>query len=1038
MDVIKKFISTWFIQIFCVLWAIFLTLDYLNNSAYFTRAIAYFEYTDLIITLLLFTTVFAYLFAVVKKPAFKIEVKNFRGIYHYLFLLFCMMLIMLFYLSKTDISPHAASGAISFLIKTIVLHGGLVIILLAALSTGTFILNKFSVKLEAHSFQMVSIAVGFMVITLGLFLLGIGGLLLQWVVIPFILLLVLPGIKIMIPQLKELLFAKRKSFEIHVAAIATYAFVIFMVAINLCFLTRPFPIGFDSLNLYMNSARLISGYHSLIDGGDAYNWSIMMSLGLVMYKSTAVSLLISVVPGILSILAIYRICIHLKISNNWSLLACALYYSAPIIIWQSHNDSKTDLAVLFITLCGVLLFIREENKVLSQSKIKVVEKKSIIDPELVVWILCGSLMGFAFGIKYISMLSIFAFLVVLFYSHLGKAGAIGMFFLNFAIIFGLDLTRFAEFENTDPMLRFVIPLVLSIIAFGFALRGKAAELLPVVKKAALFGAAIGIVFLPWVIKHASENQSFSINSILTGKSALPALFQEQVTSSGVNSTSPLFHEENDQSSANINMAGMANGALLMDADNSIRQLAQAGQKWSTKRDVSPSTVNGTAPSNSTKEEEIRRYLGYEKGINRFITYPYNNVMKKNVALWASDAGLFILLLLPLLMFAFSAKQLPWNSLKMLLLLLFLVLSVFSSQMVKGTFDYANVVDKLQKTSFSEAPLLHSLFLSLYLIFYQLFLSIGNALMPLYNALTIQSIGICFVVMTLFSGVVYFLFRERLKGIDSVSKLLVIIAYSILQYWFVLSSGIIWYGLAGFALLPILIVMLVKSPATEMVSGNKFLQKYILVCAGIWFCMVMPFQLIPNRGWSEAEYQKVNFKELFVPAFAKFAIGEYDEHSAFKNYFPQSSQNIINTLNRDKQAKILNIATFLTYQINNNDQRVYQDNQIGIFDQIYKDQFGDKLLIADEMRSLKIKYVLVDLRADKLDMTPEKTLKLKFSNLMQSMTNNQKIRLLYTDQLVQRPDGDMNIVKDGRNVIAKYDLLGERVLEFGTIALFEIL
>ena len=77
-------------------------MDYINNSGYYSQAITNFEYTDLIITAILFAAGFTYLFSNKKKPGITIEIVKFRGIYHYLFTLFFIVLIMAFYLTKND------------------------------------------------------------------------------------------------------------------------------------------------------------------------------------------------------------------------------------------------------------------------------------------------------------------------------------------------------------------------------------------------------------------------------------------------------------------------------------------------------------------------------------------------------------------------------------------------------------------------------------------------------------------------------------------------------------------------------------------------------------------------------------------------------------------------------------------------------------------------------------------------------------------------------------------------------------------------
>src|SRR4051812_26196577 len=112
---LNKILGSWIVQLFCIVWAIFLFLDYINHSTYFLQAFHYFEYTGLIITSVIITCTLTYLLANKKKLAFTIEINNFRGIYHYAFTLLFMFLIMLFYINKTGISESAPSGSLLFI-----------------------------------------------------------------------------------------------------------------------------------------------------------------------------------------------------------------------------------------------------------------------------------------------------------------------------------------------------------------------------------------------------------------------------------------------------------------------------------------------------------------------------------------------------------------------------------------------------------------------------------------------------------------------------------------------------------------------------------------------------------------------------------------------------------------------------------------------------------------------------------------------------------------------------------------------------------
>lgn len=1033
---INKLVGNWVVRMFCILWATFLYLDYFNASGYFIKAFQHFVYTDLLITVFVLTIGVAWLFSKNKPKGSLLEIKNFRGIYHYVFVIILMGLVMAFYLTKSKIIPNTGTGTILFLLKTIVFHLGFGVIVLAALSTGLFLLSRLPIHLESSSLALIATALGFFIITMGLFVLGAAGVLYQFVVIPFILILILPGWKQSLGILNQALFKKSDNFQVHIAAVLSYVFMLFLIAITLNFDSRIFPVGFDGLNLYMNTPKLIAGYNGLTEGGDAYNWALMMSLGMIMYKSTLISILISVVPGILCLIAIYKISTALKINRNWSIFACALFYSLPNTIWQSKNDEKTDLAFLFITLCSVLLFISFQSAG-THNKIKETGKKlSGLSPMIVLWSLAGCLVGYSFGIKYVAMMSAFAFLVVIFYTYSGKFGAISIFFLIFALIFVLDLTSFAAFERDFFVFRFLIPAIIGLIVFIYAFIKNKAGLTTALKMAFVFCIAIGITFMPWAIKNLSENKKFSINHILTGKSPLPDLYpqSDKISSYNATTTTKQNHLTYTGEPEKVQAAGF--GMLATNENSGSNN--QKTESESSKNNTRPNVSTEKNSPNSEKVEEIRRYLGYESGIIRFISLPYDIAMKANVKLGSSDSGIFLLILIPIFVFALGMKNLHWNILKIILLLFFLIVSVLSVQLNNGTLDINSVLSSLNANGFGNTGFSGFFLLPLYVFMKQQLLLIGAALLPIYHYLTIQSLGVCFVIIVLSTIPLYFFLRSSIAGLDTLSKTLIAFVYCVIQFWLVLSSGIIWYGIAGFSLIPLVIAILANKKESELNSNSEFIKKYIGVCTGIWFLLILPFQLVPIRFIYESDPGKINFSEFMDPPFVKYVTGSQSEQQVFKQFFSPAEQNIINTLNRDKKANIINISTFLKYHIVNNDTRVYMDNQLGIFRDIANNVSNDKKQIVGELRKKKIKYMLVGLNTARVDKTPDKSLTKKFENLMQTLVNNPEVKLLYTNRLVSRPDGDMRTVINGVQVITKYDVAGERVIEPGSVALFEIL
>ena len=350
-------LNTWLIRIFSILWALFLLLDYASASDYLTSAFSYFEYNSMLVTIAVITSGLVWIFAKKPKQGWNLSIHHFRNIYLYLAVLLFMMIIMGFYLSVSGLKIDKGGSVLMFLFKTIGFHLPLLPVMAAAFGAGHFLFRFISLRLSEPVAWLIKLTTGFAVLTLLLFILGAMKMLYAWTIFPLLGLLIWPGAKELLRLVKEHLLAVSKPFELHAAAVVPVVFMLLVLSLNLCFITRPFPIGFDDLNLYMNLPKLMAGYHGLTQGGDAYNWSVIMSLGFILYDTAAVATLLSVLPGILSLIVVYRIARIAGITRGGSLLACSVYYTLPTVIWQSRNDAKVDLALMFVILCAVLLLL---------------------------------------------------------------------------------------------------------------------------------------------------------------------------------------------------------------------------------------------------------------------------------------------------------------------------------------------------------------------------------------------------------------------------------------------------------------------------------------------------------------------------------------------------------------------------------------------------------------------------------------------------------------------------------------------------------
>jgi hypothetical protein len=97
---------------------------------------------------------------------------------------------------------------------------------------------------------------------------------------------------------------------------------------------------------------------------------------------------------------------------------------------------------------------------------------------------------------------------------------------------------------------------------------------------------------------------------------------------------------------------------------------------------------------------------------------------------------------------------------------------------------------------------------------------------------------------------------------------------------------------------------------------------------------------------------------------------------------------------------------MTYFIENNNNRVVMDNQLGLFHPLNY-TYPDKEELVEVMKASGFKYLIMDLLTATIDNTPNKTLTTKFKALESFVKDNPKVRLLGTDRIVVSNNNGQN-------------------------------
>ncbi len=272
------------------------------------------------------------------------------------------------------------------------------------------------------------------------------------------------------------------------------------------------PRGFDAMNYYANIPNLLLQEHTLVEGFQPYNWSILQAcMGALggMHE-----ILMGSWMGLLLLqLALYQFGKHvLNLKPELLLAAILLTTALPSVLVQSSAEFKVDLGLTFMFVI-VLQLSNELARDLSKNK-NFALNRDILFPVIAL----GVMFGFCMGIKLTTISLLLVVIAFLWYVEFGlRAGVASMlialglvFFLNFDSVSGMDL-----YHHSKSWLRFVA------IAIGFALLVLEIKAEPQKAKRLVVITAVIVlttllVFSPWMIKHVYEIEHPSLMQILNG------------------------------------------------------------------------------------------------------------------------------------------------------------------------------------------------------------------------------------------------------------------------------------------------------------------------------------------------------------------------------------------------------------------------------------------------------------------------------------------------------------------------------------------
>jgi len=746
-----------------------------------------------------------------------------------------------------------------------------------------------------------------------------------------------------------------------------------LLSVNLISIFRPFPIGWDDLWAYMNYPHLMASDGSVGFLGSMMSWQTFTWIGY-MFENPTLAFFLNNVWGFVSVIIITLIVTeifknHKKTFINLGLLASTLFISMPMIVFQQAKDMKLDAGLFFISITALYMLFEFYN---GYKKNKL-SKKEILKLFLIIWLL----LGFAFTIKFTSLLLISAVIWILFFSRLWLLGFLWYLGLYFAIFTGWNLwSKMNVVTNFDDEFKIQFSLISAIIWITFLITARVKTKKRFRRFTPRILALIIWIFIavsPWAINNINQAWKIGLNEIISWKAEKFVVDY------------PKIYWEKE----------------LEEKENKSELLKWINSSW------------------TTTNEDYWRYFGYEKGINNYIKMPWNLTMQKNQGWEFTDIWFLFLALLPALLLFLPFRK-NYFSLWIYALLFFEVLLFIMPQ--------TNILITQFLSGF-ELPYWYIIILLLFLL----------PLVLLIPTIQKQDLEKLFKINLIFT--IFYTFLWTISAFWIVWYWIVMYFNFILLiiFWaYYLGSYDIkdseeekqtkFFGTLIFLTIICVYIFLNVFPHAFnnlKNAGYKAYKQWQITIAEAPFLYHKEYlNILFNLNISDDKKDKfiedslvwINLKNIFeqnkkniwknienVVWFLKEISKNKNIDFNTKKSTYKSLQNIYSGISNPSElykndSWIYRIWTFLKYHISENNKRLYEDSLITNFVKYFYDKNLD--ITVERMKKFGLDYLLVDLNAATIDKDPRHDLTKRYEKLLKTFTSD-KLELIETDSICLR-------------------------------------
>jgi hypothetical protein len=959
--------------IFIVLWVSIIFSEFWHYDPGYSKSLKLFQYYDLLG--IIFGIGFGFIWLLKKNKNKSFKYINGLNVFFGLLLLNCIS-ISFFYGKISNIDLHFF-GLLSHLWQFIVVAFYVFLVYLVIRLLGVLFTSSLPLRVEEKDLPIIQIAIGLLILTSILFFLGTIGMLYGFVLIPISVTVLALYWRQTIQVIRNTCLTTIKiPKELNAIGVFSFLILSLFLVLNFVLIIRPFPMGSDALNLYVNLPSLLSKNHSLVQGNQPYNWSLFMSVGSVVFDRIDVVLALSYLGGLLSLFALFRIS-RKWLDVNYSAFVLLLFYSTPMINFLSYLDMKIDMGLLFITLTTLLLYYNWAVPINNAKKTTLVKGIGLVKanafftkriPDILkqnhLLVIIGLLVGYGFGVKMTVLFFFFALHCSIWYLKGGKLTFLASFVLCFATVFLLKLDvqpGLRQFHKYVPLLQWSLFFSgLGMIVYLFFKRRD--ELSKLITYSTILGCFFALPILPWLGKNYSETNQLTVHSLLNGKK-----------------DAPVFEVPESIDTPEIEEVEVSGIYQMPDASN----IKEKRRNKNLNKSIS---------------EDIHRFMGYEIMPVRYLSLPYDVFIKTNISKYYTDVGFILLLLFPVLFLFPNRKERSSILTRLSFIVLCLLLLLIA---IPGAFmNQYELTHPMEGISLLDSSVSSGFLESVSHVTTRILLEIYTPIHEYIESIYTRKDPVTYSTLIFLFLIILTLIYNRVKSHTKVTQSMILFLLMYFFLWWILGAGIAWYGMLIFTI-PYIFLLKTIEPQKEIENNLEWTsnisrhgKKIVFLSAGsIWI-----FFAFTQRATNYTPVNEEVAKHIYYPSILEYQIGNLNEEELTDYHFP-SIRLFAKFLNTDDTSLIYRIGSPIYYFIDKNDSRVLNDTFLDLFEKLVK-EYENKEQIIDALKEHGINYIVFDLNMAKYDETPGKTLTRKFSQFLNTLHDNPKVELVATNRVIK--------------------------------------